>query len=196
MIEIAVRCGRDEDVNVVIICPTGSNVYSLKSQLPDFPGVDRIRVDTLHGLLKYKRPGKDEQVRWSPPSALRRIELILCEEASQYEDKDWKNLFVSIREQPHRPFTAIVADFAQLRPVLQGGKCERFCKKLPCVELTTVYRSTDPDHLLFLNRIRLQQPDRSQLKEYFGKRHWRKHSLAQAVKEGARIGDECKDIFT
>ena len=100
----------------------GSNVYSFKSQLPEFPGVERIRVDTIHGVLNYKRPGKDEQVRWAPPSALRRIEVILCEEASQYEDKDWNRLFVSIREQPHRPFTAIVADFAQLRPVLKGGK--------------------------------------------------------------------------
>ena len=181
MIEIAVRCARDEEINVVIVCPTGSNVYSFKSQLPDFPGVERIRVDTLHGVLNYKRPGKDEQVRWAPPSALRRIALILCEEASQYEDFDWKNLFVSIREQPHRPFTAIVADFSQLRPVYQGGKCERFCNRIPCVELNTVYRSSDPEHLLFLNRIRLKQPKRSELKLYFGIRHWRKCSLAQAV---------------
>ena len=39
------------------------------------------------------------------------------------------------------------------------------------VQLKTVYRSTDNDHLVFLNRIRLQQPNRKILDEYFGSRH-------------------------
>ena len=63
LVEFAVRCARDEEINVVIVCPTGSNVYSFTSQLPDCPGIERIRVDTLQGVLNYKRPGKDGQVR-------------------------------------------------------------------------------------------------------------------------------------
>ena len=59
-----------------------------------------------------------------------------------------------------------------------------------------MYRSTDPAHLLFLNRIRLKQPNRAQLKEYFDTRHWRKHSLPQAVKEGFRIGEGRGEVFT
>ena len=93
LIELAIRAAKDSELNVLIVCPTGSNVYSFKSQLPEFNGVERIRVDTIQGVLNYKRRGKDGLVRWTPPSALRRIELVLCEEASQYENTDWDRLW-------------------------------------------------------------------------------------------------------
>ncbi len=127
LIEIAVRCARDMDLDVLIVCPTGRHVYSLQSQLPEFQGVERIRVDTIQGILRYQDPGKDGLVHRAPPSAHRRIEVILCEEASQYENVDFKRFFKSVREQPHRPYCATVADFAQMRPVCQGGFCEKLC---------------------------------------------------------------------
>ena len=43
-------------------------------------------MDTIQGVLKYQRPGADGKVRWAPPTALRRIDLILLDEGSQYED--------------------------------------------------------------------------------------------------------------
>ena len=67
------------------VCPTGTNVYGFRSQIPEFPGADLIGVDTIQGVLKYKRPGQDSQVSWAPPSALRRIDVLLCDEASQFE---------------------------------------------------------------------------------------------------------------
>ena len=92
---------------------------------------------------------------------LRRTDLILCDEGSQYEDQEYQRFFTSIQEQPHKPFTALVADFQQLQPVVSGGLCEAFCNKMDTVQLKTVYRTTDTTHLVFLNRIRFQQPDRN-----------------------------------
>ena len=171
-------------VSVLIICPTGMLVHKYKAMLPDIDGVENIRVDTIQGVLKYKRPGPDGQVRWSPPSALRKIDLILLDEASQYEDREWDRLFTCIREQPHKPFTVPAADFQQLQPVVEGGSCEHFCKQMPSVRLRTVYRSTDPEHLVFLNRIRSLQPDRAMLEEYFEGRHWARLSLEACVLRG------------
>ena len=76
-------------MSVLIVCPTGYQVFSYKARLPDVPGVENIRVDTIHGVLQYKRPGADSKVKWAPPSALRRIELLLIDEASQFEDTEW-----------------------------------------------------------------------------------------------------------
>lgn len=77
------------------MCPASTNVYVFKSQLPEFDGVDKIAVDTIQGVLKYKRPGADSKVTWAPPTALGRIDVILCDEASQYEDIDWQRFFLS-----------------------------------------------------------------------------------------------------
>ena len=70
LIEIAIRCAKLR-FTVLIVCPTGTNVYVFKSQLPEFNGVEKISCDTIQGVLKYKRPGADSQVAWAPPSALR-----------------------------------------------------------------------------------------------------------------------------
>ena len=82
-------------MEVLIICPTGYLVHQYKSRLPDREGVERIRVDTIQGVLNYKRKGKDSKVTWTPPSALRKIDLILADEGSQYEDQEWQRLFSS-----------------------------------------------------------------------------------------------------
>ncbi len=161
-------------MEVLIICPTGYLVRQYKSRLPDREGVEHIRVDTIHGVLNYKRKGADSKVVWTPPSALRKIDLILCDEGSQYENQEWERLFSVIREQPHRPFTGLVADFKQLQPVVSGGTCEFHCQRMQTVELKTVYRTADSEHLIFLNTIREKQPSREFLEEYFGERHWRK----------------------
>jgi hypothetical protein len=196
LLELAIRCAKKHQLRVLIVCPTGTNVYSFKSQLPDFDGVDRIAVDTIQGVLNYKRPGKDSKVSWSPPSALRRIDVLLCDEGSQYEDADWHRFFTSVKEQPHLPFVCLVADFQQLQPVSSGGACQKFCERMQSVELETVYRTADKDHLLFQNRIREQQPDRPTLQEYFGDRHWENDTLQQCVAYGMELADKEKEVFT
>ena len=137
---------------VMIVCPTGYQVHSFKSKLPETDGIENVRVDTIHGLLKYKRPGEDSKRTWAPPSALRRIDLILCDEASQFEDQEWDRFYECVREQPHDPFTVVAADFQQLQPVVSGGQCQLFCERMQSVTLDTVYRTADKEHLLFLNR--------------------------------------------
>ena len=54
LIEGAVRAAKD-GLTVLIVCPTGALVCSLKKLLPEFDGVERIHVDTIHSVLKYKR---------------------------------------------------------------------------------------------------------------------------------------------
>ena len=157
LLEVALRSAR-LGIRVLIICPTGQLVHSFKCQLPDVEGIENISVDTIHGVLGYKRPGPDGKVRWAPPSALRRIDLILVDEASQYDDREWQRLTQSVTEQPHRPYVVTVADFQQLQPVASGGLCRRLTASWPTVTLDTVYRSTDPEHLLFQNRISETKP--------------------------------------
>ena len=160
ILECAIRSAK-KGIRVLIVCPTGLLVHQYKASLPDSEGVENVGVDTIQGVLKYKRPGPDGKVRWAPPSALRRIDLILVDEASQYDDREWMRFLVSVQEQPHKPFTAVVADFSQLQPVVSGGACRRFCEALSQrVALETVYRSDDKPHLLFCNRIRDRQPTR------------------------------------
>ena len=55
------------------------------------------------------------------------------------------------------------------------------------MELATVYRSKDPLHLLFQNRIRAKQPQRGDLQEYFGNRRWKRESLEQCVAKGMQM---------
>ena len=152
-------------------------------------------MDTIQGVLNYKRSGSDSKVTWSPPSALRRIDLILLDEASQYEDQEWDRFFKSVKEQPHSPYVVTVADFKQLQPVVSGkdGKgslCQKFCEKMQKVELKTVYRTADEQHLVFLNRIRETQPDKAMLHEYFASRHWRHRFLEDCVRIGMQLEED------
>ena len=109
-------------------------------------------------------------MRWAPPSALLRIDLILADEASQYDNREWKRLVLALSEQPHLPYVVASADFQQLQPVVSGGLCQKMLYSWPRVDLDTVYRSSDPEHLLFLNRIREAQPER-QAPTYRKNRH-------------------------
>ena len=107
-------------------------------------------------------------------------DCILIDEGSQYDDVEMQRLFQSIQEQPHRPFTTIVADMQQLQPLVSGVFVRSLVSSLQSVSLETVYRSKDATHLEFLHRIRFKQPTRPLLDEYFAGRIWR-GSLEAAV---------------
>ena len=194
LLECAIRACRH--IKVRIICPTGVLVHAFKSRLPDIEGIEKISIDTIQGVLNYKRPGADSKVSWSPPSALRQYDLILLDEGSQYEDLEWERFYTCIKEQPHSPFVGIVADFQQLQPVSGGQLCKQFCEKMQTVVLDTVYRSADEEHLLFLNRIRSSQPDRETLSEYFGDRHWHHRTLESCVAEGMELAAQKQQPFS
>ena len=74
LVEGAVRAAKD-GLTVLIACPTGALVCSMKQLLPDFDGVDRIHVDTIHAVLKYKRD-RDNKVDFVPPSGFRKYEAV------------------------------------------------------------------------------------------------------------------------
>ena len=133
---------------MLIVCPTGQLVHAFKSMLPEVDGVELIQVDTMHGVLKYKLPTEDKKVQHAGASALRRIDLILVDEASQYDNKEWEEFYRQVREQPHLPYTVVVADFKQLQHVSDGGSCQHICetaRNFDRVILDTVYRSSDED---------------------------------------------------
>ena len=97
--------------------------------------------------------------------ALRRIDLILVDEASKNDNKERKLLAQSVAAQPHLPYVVAAADFKQLQRVVSGGLCQKMLSDWPCFALDTAYRTSDPEHLLFLNRIREEQPGRQTLKQ-------------------------------
>ena len=92
--EAAVRAAK-VGMKVLIVCPTGTLVHSYKSLLPRVDGIENVSVDTIHGVLNYKRPGADQKVAWAPPSALRSKDCILIDEGSQYDDLEMRRLFQS-----------------------------------------------------------------------------------------------------
>ena len=179
LLELAVRSAKGGN-RVLIVCPTGQLVHSFKCQLPEVDGIENVQVDTIHGILRYKRKGADRKVTWAPPSAMRSIDLILVDEASQYDNREWKRFTQSVAEQPHSPFLVAVADFQQLQPVVAGGLCHHALKSWPCIQLDTVYRTSDEAQLLFLNRIREQQPSRqvNRVKKQKSKTRYKNSSIS------------------
>ena len=81
-------------------------------------GTKNVQVDTIHGILRYKRKGRDEKVQWAPPSALRDIDLILTDEASQYGNRERVRFMQSVAEQLPLPYLVGVAGVqAAARPI-------------------------------------------------------------------------------
>ena len=129
MLEAAVSATQ-KGMRVLIVCPTGQLVRNLKSQPPDVDGIENVEINTIHGVLQYKRPGADSKVKWSPPSALRRIDLILVDEASQYDDREWVRLFQCIKEQPES-FWLHPQTFSSCSRSLPEKYAERSASKCP-----------------------------------------------------------------
>ena len=81
---------------------------------------------TVFSLLRQTQRRQHESIVMMNISGVRRIDLILVEEAIQYEDREWSRFFTTAKEQPHLPFTAVVADAQQLQPVARCGLCQQF----------------------------------------------------------------------
>ena len=62
--EAAVRAAKG-GMRVLIVCPTGTLVHSYKSLLPHGDGIENVSMDTIHGVLKYKRLGSDQTANWA-----------------------------------------------------------------------------------------------------------------------------------
>ena len=72
----------------------------------------------------------------------------------------------------------------------------KFCQLMHTIKLDTVYRSKDEAHLLFLKRIRCEQPDRPTLEQYFEDRHWGRQNVDACVMKGLELAREKGAPFT
>ena len=70
----------------------------------------------------------------------------------------FEGLLRVVQELPQRPIFVVAGDFAQLEAIdrndIVRGACERMATQM---ELTTVHRSQDPNHLDFVSAIRSEQ---------------------------------------
>ena len=153
----------DQGLWVNVLCPTGALVHAYKDRLPS---CDRIVVETMHSGFQISRQA-DLVVEYMPPSRLRRYDLFLIDEASQIEDHIAQKLFVGLAELPQRPFVVIAADFRQLRPVGGGSLMKDLCDKMRGIRLRTIHRTRDPELLDFLQLVRLYQPRKSVVEDFF-----------------------------
>ena len=151
---------------MLIMCLTCYPVHQCKSRIPERDGVEPFRVDTIHGVLNYTRKGADSKVTRTPPFALRCIDFILCDEGSQYEESERERLFSCMREQPHKPFTVVVAEFQQLQPV-GANACATACRQSSSrLYIAPLMRTASLFSMVSLTRAKLQ--------EYLAERHWKK----------------------
>jgi hypothetical protein len=114
---------------------------------------------------------EDSLVMYAPPGRLRRYDLILIDEASQIEDGVCHRLRMAITELPQKPFVVVAADFRQLNPIGGGQETLKWCITMPRHHLTEAHRTKDPALLTFLSCIRLEQPSKSVVHEFFRGRH-------------------------
>ena len=154
---------------VLVLCPTGSVVHVFRSRLPDHHS---IVVETLHSALRIHREA-DKLVDYAPPSRLRYFDAIVIDEASQIDDAIFARVIMILQELPQKPFMAIGADWQQLSPIKAAAcRMRAYCRCLPTITLRTIFRTEDPEHLRFLSTIRLKQPFKTEVIDYFRGRHW------------------------
>ena len=165
--------------------PTGSLVAAFRQRLSDGP---RLRIETLHAGLKIYRP-EDTVVQWCAPSHLREVDVFFMDEVSQIPDDVWVKVVAALQELPHKPLVSVSGDFQQLSPIGGGGVVERAVREFPRIELETVYRTTDQQHLEFLNHIREQQPSKGAVESYFSGRVLPR-DLEKAVSRGLQLQRE------
>ena len=140
LLECAVRACKD--VNVLIVCPTGSVMQNIKSKLSDMEGVERIRVETLQGVLNHQSFDLDDKATPASLSLLDKCDLILMDEGAQYADEVWDCFRRSVQAEPHMPFLVIGADFQQIHlgksihdDLTEESRIQKFCKDIPSVIL-------------------------------------------------------------
>jgi hypothetical protein len=131
------------------------------------PEVDNIVVETLHSGFAIYRGADEKAVQYSPPTRLRRYDLILVDEGSQIEDHVGKKVYMAIKELPQKPFVLLAADFQQLNPISGGRFMWHLCCDCPTIELKTIYRTSDTALLDFLSVVRKSQPPKALLRDFF-----------------------------
>ena len=114
-------------------------------------------------------------------------------EVSQLDDHIFEILIQVLLELPQRPLVVFSGDLSQLQPVGSGGLVRRFLGNdgLTHIHMETheFARSKDSVLLDFLSGVRVRQPSKRAIKEFFGARHLGR-DLPRAVAECRRISRE------
>ena len=187
LIEIACQAGEGKELVVNILCPTGTLVHAYNDRLPDVPNVT---VETIHSGMHIR--DNDKVVDYAPPSRLRKVDVFLLDEASQIDDDVACKFAQAIKELPQKVIIGIAHDFKQLQAV--GGVQNAMrticasCEPHNTFVLKTVHRTADPGLLAYLAVIRLVQPTRQFLYQYWKRRRWR-GDLVSCVRRGLKIAE-------
>ena len=104
-------------------------------------------------------------------------------------------MFIAIREIPQRPFFVISADFQQLNPIGASKVVRELCKPVEKVDLVTVRKSKDNALLIFSNLVRMSQPPKRTVIEFFDGRLLF-CTILEAVKCGLQFQRVWKKIST
>ncbi len=159
---------RNEGLRHVVLAPTGIAALNAGGQtIHKFFGIPP-RIVNLDDIKPRHRLG----------SILRRIDLIVIDEVSMVRADllDVVDTTLRVHLDPDRPFggkTILLAgDFLQLPPVVEehdipillnrcydvtyafGAKCIQDLRNLALIELSTVYRQSDPEFLDLLHNVR------------------------------------------
>ena len=161
-----------DNCKVLIACPTGVLVAAYRERLQ---GVEGVTIETVHASFKITR---DADAVYVPPGRLRHFDLIVFDEMSQLDDAVWQKVQTALAELSPGPFTAFVGDFQQLQPVAGQGVLQQTLQdaaqtqSLKHIELQQheFARSKDPKLLDFLSLVRVRQPTRQRIQEFFGER--------------------------
>ena len=168
--------------HVLILCPTRTLVHAYRDRVPDHPN---IVVETIHSALVLKRH-YDENVQYCPPSRLRRYDLIVIDEVSQIDDYVLDKLRMAFAELPQRPLILFSGDFHQLGPMGTRSIIQWIVEQFELYTLTECHRTKDPALREFLTSIRMEQPSREMLVDFFGDRRL-SGDLVEAVAQSMQI---------
>ena len=198
--EVIIQCALDaarHGARVLVACPIGPLVTTYRQRLPADGG---IVVETIHSSFRITR--KADQL-YIPPGRLRHYDLIIFDEVSQIDAKVWTEVRAALSELSPGPFVVFVGDFQQLQPVAGAPLLETALHQqvsagaLKCITLQQhpAARCADPELLDFLNHVRVHQPSRQHINDFFHNRRL-EGNLDTAVRQARAIEGATGKAFT
>ena len=198
--EVIVQCALDaanHGARVLVACPIGPLVTSYRERLPADGG---IVVETIHSSFRITRKADQQYI---PPGRLRHFDLIIFDEISQIDAKVWTEVRTALSELSPGPFVALVGDFQQLQPVegapllqtalhqeVSSGSLKRIT-----LQQHAAARCADPELLDFLNDVRVHQPTRQRINDFFCNRRL-EGNLDVAVRQAMAVEAVTNKAFT
>ena len=100
------------------------------------------------------------------------------------------------KELPQRPTVFFAADFQQLNPIGSSAAMRAFITIMTTINLHTIHRTNDDRLLSFLRKVRVKQPEKSVIREFFDGRTWDTMPLEKAVPIGMAMSERMEQPFS